>query len=241
MRNIINFNYGISNNYQHLRIIYDDVTETTNRGVLAVRIADKIGLITKAGTVIFKCIYDKDTIYIDRDIIEIIDDVNNTYKLYKITVSRDYKTFKIAKIFNAADNKNTAGYVAKLPNMVANKSDTKYLYIGSKYVPMLYNVTKQSVIVYMDGCVVIGKNGKYYNGKTYLNVVDVSFRNELLGINFITVGTYCARRVIDILNERGELRRRTTWTKEDEAIYGVTVNSLYSRNKKRLNSKGDLE
>lgn len=227
--------------YDQLYLVYDDIKQTTNRNILEVSSAGKIGYVTRAGKVILECLYKPDQLKIDKDIVEFTSKDKNKYQIYRVTVSRDNLSYKARRIFEIKIIDGAYRTVVK--SGLSNDKESK-IYIKSVVMPSLVNVTKSAVCLYLDnlsgGVIIVGKNKKIYNSKKYLNVVDVDFRNELLGINYITVEKSGPIRRIDILDRYGKLIRETTWTASDKATYKVGITDLYSRKVRKLNDKGEL-
>lgn len=235
MNGYVDFNGELSQVQSQLAMVYDGVATTSNKKLLAICTDGKVGIITAGGTLVLPCIFNIEDIKVWGDILEYYS--CGGYVIERITIGKDLKTYRNRKLISARkDNKgdwDTCFCYRSFPSRMM------------KSRPKIMGTTKDAIILSIDGSgsslIITTKNAVVHNDTKYLKIVEVKFKNELLGIHFITIDNNMIHRAIDILDHVGRLKRRVdNWGREEVGEYGVGLATLYSRGLVTLNKKGDI-
>lgn len=222
-------NNDVLNKYKELYIIYDSVMETDNKNLLLVLYGSKIALITSDGKQVIASIDTRfgERLFITKTFIQIWDKSPTIIKIYRLEKSPDglYEKQLISTQVNKTKSK--VNWEIQVGKTKMNSDRPLVLSREFKSALMLSYLGDNT-------CIVCTKNGVIHTGEVYLNVLESVSNNELLGVRHLYVENTSLSgspiRSIDIMNHLGIIKRRvTSWSKEDEQRYGVTLAILYSR------------
>lgn len=233
-------NRTVKDEYKSLSIIYDDICETDNKNILAIKDKNKVGLITVRGTVILPCIFDEYRLAVSGNII--VAYTNDEYNVYRISISRDKSQFKCVNIMCIVTENNRGVTNTVLITKRHGKQTSRIIEDSLSVV-----ATTKNLIGYRKGfdtsIKLINKNGILVNNKGYLNIIEVVDRNEILGVNFAVPvqgknERWSITKSIDILDENGRIKSENiNWGQKEKDIYKIDISTLYSRGISSINTK----
>ncbi len=214
--------------YASIQAIYDDVSLTTNRNILAVMLNNKVGLITKAGYTIIPCKYAIDKIKLKHDILELIEP-DGTYTIRHITISKDLTAFKEKILLTVARSiKEPDAYIVNINNKSFEK--VKHEIMTPKLMRVCRNII--GIALHNESIdTIMTKNGVVTNNEVYFNIIEVKSKKQILGVKHASVPKSGIIRPIHILDDSGRIIRKTyDWDLSSVQEYGVTSSELYKRN-----------
>lgn len=236
MNGYIDFSKPVNPLYMPIGISYDGVAATSNRNILAVSLENKVGLMTTTGVIILEPKYNISDLKVWGNIIELYD--SGGYQVIKYTFNKELTSLnkKILLVSKMA-NGNTAWET----KYVGKRVDVHY----TNTMPRIIGVTKNIIILQENRDValvsIISKSGPVISFNKYLRVIEVRFKNELLGVKPIHFENTLICREIDILDSVGRIKQKDVkWDRSYESEYHISESGLYSRGIKGIDKKGSI-